>query len=88
LYPGTINKRHGFDKKPNETDYSDMSEEDVDNLESIPAFKRRQLRMNDPRYNKQKSNISVSSDNRISNKNTYLHGQVDEKTELSHFKKN
>jgi len=77
LYPGTINKRHGFDKKPNETDYSDMSEEDVDNLESIPAFKRRQLRMNDPRYNKQKSNISVSSDNRISNKNTYLHGQVD-----------
>lgn len=77
LYPGTLNKRHGFDKKPNETDYSDMSDEDVDNLESIPAYKRRQLRMNDPRYNKQKSNISVSSDNRISNKNTYLHGQVD-----------
>ncbi len=77
LYPGTINKRHGFDKKPNETDYSDMSEEDVDNMESIPAFKRRQLRMNDPRYNKQKSNFSVSSENRISNKNKYLHDQVD-----------
>jgi len=77
LYPGTINRRHGFDKKPNETDYSDMSEEDVDNLENIPAFKRRQLRMNDPRYNKQKSNFSISSDNRISNKNSYLHGQVD-----------
>jgi len=77
LYPGTIKERHGFNKKPNETDYSDMSEEDVDNLENIPAYQRRQLRMNDPRYKTQKSNFSVSSENRISNKNSYLHGQVD-----------
>jgi len=77
LYPGTINKRHGFDKKPSESDYSAMSDEDVDNLESIPAFRRRQLRMNDPRYNKQKSNFSVSSENIISEKNTYIHKHVD-----------
>lgn len=77
LYPGTIKERHGFNKKPNETDYSEMSEDDVDSLENIPAYQRRQLRMNDPRYKNQKSNFSVSSDNRISNKNSYLHGQVD-----------
>lgn len=77
LYPGTIEKRHGYNKKPNETDYSEMSDDDVDNLENIPAYQRRQLRMNDPRYKQQKSNFSVSSDNRISNKNSYLHGKVD-----------
>lgn len=77
LYPGTLEKRHGFGKKPNETDYSEISEDDVDNLENIPAYQRRQLRMNDPRYKQQKSNFSVSSDNRISNKNSYLHGKVD-----------
>jgi len=77
LYPGTIKERHGFNKKPTETDYSAMSEEDVDNMESIPAYLRRQLRMNDPRYKMQKSNFSVSSENRISNKNKYLHDQVD-----------
>jgi cell division protein FtsZ len=77
LYPGTIKERHGFNKKPNETDYSEISEDDVDNLENVPAYQRRQLRMNDPRYKNQKSNFSVSSDNRISNKNSYLHGKVD-----------
>jgi cell division protein FtsZ len=77
LYPGTINKRHGFDKKPSESDYSAMSDEDVDNLENIPAFRRRQLRMNDPQYNRQKSNFSVSSENIISERNTYIHKHVD-----------
>jgi cell division protein FtsZ len=77
LYPGTINKRHGFDKKPSESDFTAMSDEDVDNLENIPAFRRRQLRMNDPRYNKQKSSFSVSSENIISEKNTYIHKHVD-----------
>jgi cell division protein FtsZ len=77
LYPGTTKERHGFNKKPNETDYSEISEDDVDNLENVPAYQRRQLRMNDPRYKNQKSNFSVSSDNRISNKNSYLHKKVD-----------
>lgn len=77
LYPGTIKERHGYSKKPSEADYSAMSEEDVDNLENIPAYRRRQLRMNDPRYNKQKSNYSVSSENIISEKNSYIHKRVD-----------
>ncbi len=77
LYPGTIKERHGYSKKPSEADYSAMSEEDVDNLENIPAYRRRQLRMNDPRYNKLKSNYSVSSENIISEKNSYIHKRVD-----------
>jgi cell division protein FtsZ len=54
-----------------------MSEEDVDNLENIPAYLRRQLRMNDPRFKKQKSNYSVSSENKISDKNNYIYKNVD-----------
>jgi cell division protein FtsZ len=77
LYPETIKIRHGYNKIPADADYTDMSDEDVDNLENIPAYRRRQLRMNDPRYHKQKSNFSVTSENRISDKNSYLHGQVD-----------
>jgi cell division protein FtsZ len=77
LYPETIKERHGFVKKPAEADFTAMSDEDVDNLENVPAFRRRQLRMNDPQYNKQKSNYSVSSENKISDKNTYIHKHVD-----------
>jgi len=77
LYPGTIKERHGYSQKPSEPDYTSMSEEDVDNLESIPAYLRRQLRMNDPRYKKQKSNYSVTSENKISDKNNYIYKNVD-----------
>lgn len=77
LYPGTLKERHGFNKKPTEADYTAMSEEDVDNLENIPAYMRRQLRMNDPRYKNQKSNLSVSGENKISDKNNYIYKNVD-----------
>ena len=76
LYPETIKERH-VGKRPVEADYSAMSEEDVDNLENVPAYRRRQLRMNDPQYHKQKSNFSVSSDNKISDKNSYIFKHVD-----------
>ncbi len=77
LYPGTIRDRRGFDKKPTLSDYSAMSEEDIDSLENTPAFRRRQIRMNDPQYNKQRSNFSVSKDNIISDRNAYIHKNVD-----------
>ena len=77
LYPGTSKERHGFNKKPTEDDYTAMSEEDVDNLENIPAYLRRQLRMNDPQYKKQKSNFTVTSENKISDKNNYIYKNVD-----------
>jgi len=77
LYPGTIKERHGFNKKPAEIDYAALSEEDVDNMENIPAYERRKIRMNDPKYKLKKSNFSISSDNKISDKNTYLHTWVD-----------
>jgi len=77
LYPDTAKGRHSIHKIPTETDYTDMSDEDVDNLENIPAYERRKLRMNDPQYKAQRSNYSVTSENRISDKNKYLHEQVD-----------
>lgn len=77
LYPGTTKERHGINKMPAETDCTAMSEEDVDNLENIPAYLRRQLRMNDPRFKKPKSNFSVSSENKISDKNNYIYRNVD-----------
>ena len=76
LYPKTVKER----KENNDNskmDFNSASEEDLDELENIPAYKRRQLRMNDPKYNKKFSNYSVTSENKIADKNSYLHGQVD-----------
>lgn len=77
LYPETSKERHGYSNKLTEKDYTAISEEDVDNLENIPAYLRRQLRMNDPRFKKQKSNFSVSGENKISDKNNYIYKNVD-----------
>lgn len=77
LYPGTTKERKGVNHQPTSSDFTSMSEEDVDNMENIPAYLRRQLRMNDPQYKRQKSGLTVSSDNRISDRNSYLHRQVD-----------
>lgn len=77
LYPGTTKERKGVNHQPVSSDFTSMSEEDVDNMENIPAYLRRQLRMNDPQYKRQKSGLTVSSDNRISDRNSYLHRQVD-----------
>jgi len=77
LYPNTKKKREGLKKTKIEIDYSIMSDDDVDELENIPAYKRRQLRMNDPKYKKGLSNKSVSRDNKISDNNPYLHNKVD-----------
>ena len=51
-------------------DFSSVSDEDVEKLENIPAYKRRQLRMNDPRYKKELSKYSVTKDNKIADKNS------------------
>ncbi len=80
LYPETSKERsveNNEEQKSKVVDYSSMSDEDMDELENIPAYKRRQLRMNDPQYKKKMSNYSVTKDNRIADKNSYLHGQVD-----------
>jgi len=76
LYPGTKRERNQEAKKVN-VDYSSVSDEDVDEIENIPAYERRPLRMNDPRFKKQVSNVAVTSENKISDKNSYLHRQVD-----------
>lgn len=76
LYPKTIKERK--DSQNNlKMDFASATDEDLDELENIPAYKRRQLRMNDPKYNKKFSNYSVSSENKLTDKNSYLHGQVD-----------
>ena len=77
LYPKTSKERNKTEQKNVVVDYSTMSDEDMDELENVPAYTRRQLRMNDPRYKKKLSNYSVTKDNKIADKNSYLHGQVD-----------
>ncbi len=76
LYPKTANERK---KTADNTkiDYSSVSDEELEELENIPAYKRRQLRMNDPAYKKKYSAWSVTKENRLQDKNSYLHGQVD-----------
>jgi cell division protein FtsZ len=76
LYPKTMKERNS-PKDNVRMDFSSASDEDLDELENIPAYKRRQLRMNDPKYKKKFSNYSVTSENKITDKNSYLHGQVD-----------
>lgn len=76
LYPKTMKERkNSLDNT--KMDFSSASDEDLDELENIPAYKRRQLRMNDPKYKKKFSNFSVNSENKLTDKNSYLHGQVD-----------
>jgi len=35
------------------------------------------MRMNDPKYKKKLSKYSVNNENKLTDKNSYLHGQVD-----------
>jgi len=49
----------------------------VDEMENIPAYKRRHLRMNDPRYKKEVSKYSVNSSNKISDRNSFFYDNVD-----------
>lgn len=76
LYPKTTKERKNSTDNT-KMDFSSASDEDLDELENIPAYKRRQLRMNDPKYKKKFSSYSVNSENKLTDKNSYLHGQVD-----------
>lgn len=76
LYPKTMKERKSSADN-SRMDFASASDEDLDELENIPAYKRRQLRMNDPKYKKKLSNYSVNSENKLTDKNSYLHGQVD-----------
>ncbi|MFW5831118.1 MAG: cell division protein FtsZ [Prolixibacteraceae bacterium] len=77
LYPKTSKERKG-NIENTRVDFSSVSDEDLEDLENVPAYKRRQLRMNDPKY-KQKdlSKYSVNKDNKLTDRNSYLHDQVD-----------
>ncbi|NQU55364.1 MAG: cell division protein FtsZ [Bacteroidetes bacterium] len=77
MYPSTSKQRVQPEEPKVATDYSEMSDEDVDELENVPAYKRRQIRMNDPKYKKKVSRFSITKDNKISDRNSYLHDQVD-----------
>ena len=77
LYPSTTAQRAKTTNPQIIADFESLTEEDVDDIENIPAYKRRQIRMNDPKYKKKESRLSVSSDNKISDKNSYLYDQVD-----------
>lgn len=77
LYPNTSKKRMKTENVESSQDYSTLSDEDVDELENIPAFKRRRVRMNDPNINKKVSKFSVSKENKLVNKNSYLFDKSD-----------
>lgn len=77
LYPNTLKKRDKTTEVQVAPNYEEMSDEVVEELENIPAYKRRQIRMNDPNYKKKVSKLSISRDNKISDRNSYLHDQVD-----------
>ncbi len=77
LYPNTLKERGKSDKAINVADYATMSDDDVDELENIPAYQRRQIRMNDPKYKQEVSGYSVNRNNRISDRNRFFHDNVD-----------
>lgn len=77
LYPNTSKERNQTEKQISATDYATMSGDDLDELENIPAYKRRQMRMNDPKYKSKASKYTVTRDNKISDRNSYLHDKVD-----------
>ena len=77
LYPITSRERSSAEKEIDVNDYANLSDDDVDELENVPAFKRRNIRINDPKYKRDRSGYSVDRDNRISDRNSYLHDNVD-----------
>ncbi len=77
LYPITSRERSSAEKEIDINDYENLSDDDVDELENVPAFKRRNIRINDPKYKRDRSGYSVDRDNRISDRNSYLHDNVD-----------
>jgi cell division protein FtsZ len=76
LYPATNKERKNTTGNAT-MDFASASDEDLDELESIPAYKRRKEHMNDPKYKKNRSNYSVNNENKLTDKNSYLHDQVD-----------
>lgn len=77
MYPSTNQKRGRHSGRLSISDFSSMSDEDMDDLEKVPAYKRRNIRMNDPNYKKNLSKYSVTRNNQISDRNSYLHDKVD-----------
>jgi len=61
LYPSTSKHRESTTNPNIIADFESLTEEDVDDIENIPAYQRRQIRMNDPKYKKQVSKLSVNS---------------------------
>lgn len=77
LYPNTSKQRTQKDPHLEIKDFSMMSEEDMDDLDKTPAYMRRKIRMNDPKFQKNNSKYSVNRNNQISDRNSYLHDKVD-----------
>jgi len=77
MYPSTTRKRVNSEKHFDVTDYSTLSEEDIEEFEKRPAYERRNIRMNDPKLNRNNSRYTVNRNNQISDRNSYLHDKVD-----------
>ena len=77
LYPNTSRMRSKKEEHLNIANFSALSEEDIDDLDKTPAYMRRKIRMNDPKFQKNTSRYSVNRNNQISDRNSYLHDKVD-----------
>ncbi len=77
LYPNTSRQRTKKEDHLNIKDFSALSEEDIDDLDKVPAYMRRKIRMNDPKFQKNTSRYTVNKNNQISDRNSYLHNKVD-----------
>jgi len=77
MYPSTTERRGKHGGQLNVSDFSSLSDEDIDDLDKVPAYQRRNIRMNDPKYKKNLSKYSVTRNNQISDRNSYLHDKVD-----------
>ncbi len=84
LYPETVKEKQAAKQDPRQKiDYSGMTDDDVDNLENVPAYIRKQKQAAHPSGLKPQdySDISVKPGNDkkvvISNNNLYIHKNVD-----------
>lgn len=77
LYPRTSKHRTQTDERLKGSDFSAMTDDDIDDLDKTPAYLRRKIRMNDPKFKKETSKYSVNRNNQISDRNSYLHDKVD-----------
>lgn len=77
LYPNTSRNRKTSSKLVKLDDVASLTDEEMADLENVPAYKRRQMKISNAGERREESNYSVNRKNEISDRNSYLHDKVD-----------